>query len=153
MPAVSLKERLNTDLREALRGGEERRKSALRVALAALHNAEILAGHPLDDEGVIAVLAKEVKQRRESIEEFSKGARQDLVQREEAELAALMPYLPQQMDRDEIVGAARQAISEVGAAGPADKGKVMAVLMARLRGRADGRLVNEVVTELLSAAT
>ena len=108
---MALKERLNADLREALRRGDERRKSALRVALAALHNAEIEAGHPLDDEGVIAVLVKEVKQRRESIEEFQKGARQDLVEREQAELAALMPYLPQQMDRQEIVEAARQAIS------------------------------------------
>ena len=147
---MALKERLNADLREALRRGDERRKSALRVALAALHNAEIEAGHPLDDEGVIAVLVKEVKQRRESIEEFQKGARQDLVEREQAELAALMPYLPQQMDRQEIVEAARQAISELGAGGLADKGKVMSVLMARLRGRADGRQVNEVVSELLS---
>ncbi len=147
---MALKERLNADLREALRRGDERRKSALRVALAALHNAEIEAGHPLDDEGVIAVLVKEVKQRRESIEEFQKGARQDLVEREEAELAALMPYLPQQMTREQIVEAARQAISELGVGGPADKGKVMSVLMARLRGRADGRQVNEVVSELLS---
>lgn len=147
---MSLKERLNADLRDGLRSGDERRKSALRVALAALHNAEIEAGQPLDDDGVTAVLAKEVKQRRESIEEFRKGGRQDLVQREEAEMAALLPYLPQQMSRQEIVDAARQVIAEVGASGPRDKGKVMPVLMGRLRGRADGREVNEVATELLS---
>ena len=147
---MSLKEQLNADLRDALRASDERRKSALRVALAALHNAEIQAGHALDDEGVVAVLAKEVKQRRESIDEFRKGARQDLVDREEAELAALMPYLPQQMSRQEIIDAARQVISEVGASGPADKGKVMPVLIGRVRGRADGREVNEVVTKLLS---
>ena len=148
---VSIRQRLDADLREALRAGDERRKSALRVALASLHNAEIEAGHALDDDGAIAVLAKEVKQRRESIEEFRKGNRQDLVDREEAELASLMPYLPEQMSRQEIMNAARQVIGEVGAAGPGDKGKVMPVLMGRLRGRADGREVNEVVTELLSA--
>ncbi len=148
--AMSLKERLNADLREALRSGDERRKSALRMALAALHNAEIQAGRALDDEGVIAVLTKEVKQRRESIAEFRKGGRQDLVQREQSELAALMAYLPQQMSRQEIEEAARQVIAEVGASGPKDKGRVMSVVMGQLRGRADGREVNEVVTDLLS---
>lgn len=120
------------------------------MVLAALHNAEIEAGGDLDEEGVLRVLAKEAKQRRESIEEFRKGRREDLVAREGAQLAVIQQYLPQQMSRDEIVEAARAVIAEVGARGPGDKGKVMPVLVSQLRGRADGREINAVVTELLT---
>jgi uncharacterized protein YqeY len=149
---MSLKERFNSDLREALRSGDEHRKSALRMVLAALHNAEIEAKGELDEGAVLGVLAKEVKQRHESIEEFRKGGREDLVAREEAQLAFIQPYLPQQMTREEIIEAARSVIAEVGASGPADKGKVMPVLINKLRGRADGREINAVVTELLAGS-
>jgi uncharacterized protein YqeY len=147
---MALKDQLNSDLKEALRSGDETRKAALRMVLAALHNAEIAAGKEIDDSGVLGVLAKEVKQRRESIEEFRKGGREDLVAREEGQLAVILPYLPQQMTREEIVEAARAVIAEVGARGPGDKAKVMPVLVAQLRGRADGREINAVVTELLA---
>lgn len=147
---MSLKEKLQDDLRAALRSGEDQRKGTLRMVLAALHNAEIEAGGDLEESAVLAVLAKEAKQRRESIEEFRKGRREDLVAREEAELAIIQEYLPQQMTREEIVEAAGIAIAEVGASGPADKGKVMPLLVNRLRGRADGREINAVVTELLA---
>jgi uncharacterized protein YqeY len=147
---MTLKERLNEDLREALRSRDETRKGTIRMALAAVHNAEIAAGNQLDDAGVTAVLAREVKQRRESIEEFKKGNRQDLVDKEQAEIDVLMPYLPQQLSRDEIVEAARKVIAQVGATGPRDKGKVMPVIMAELRGKADGSEINAVVTELLA---
>jgi len=147
---MSLKERLNSDLREAMRSSDELRKSALRLALAALHNAEIEAGSELDESAVLGVLAKEAKQRRESIEEFRKGGREDLVAHEEAQLAVIEPYLPQQMTREEIVEAARAVIAGVGAKGAGDKGKVMPVLISQLRGRADGREINAVVTELLA---
>ena len=149
---MSLKERFNNDLREALRSGDEHRKSALRMVLAALHNAEIEARGELDESAVLGVLAKEVKQRRESIEEFRKGGREDLVAREEAQLATIQPYLPQQMTREEIIEAARNVIAEVGARDPSDKGKVMPVLINQLRGRADGREINAVVTELLAGS-
>ena len=149
---MSLKERLNDDLKDALRKGEEQRKAALRMALAALHNAEIEAGGELDEGAVLGVLAKEAKQRRESIEEFRKGRREDLVAREEAQLAFIDQYLPQQMTRDEIAEAARAVIAQVGASGPGDKGKVMPVLVNQLRGRADGREINAVVTELLAGS-
>jgi uncharacterized protein YqeY len=149
---MSLKERLNNDLKEALRRGEEQRKATLRMALAALHNAEIEAGGELAESAGLGVLAKEAKQRRESIEEFRKGHRDDLVAREEAELAVIEQYLPQQMTRDEIVAAARAVIAQVGAGGPGDKGKVMPVLVNQLRGRADGREINAVVTELLAGS-
>jgi len=148
---MSLKEQLNADLREAMRQRDDGRRDALRLALSALHNAEIAAGAELDDAGVQAVLAKEAKQRRESIEEFRKGGRQDLVGKEEAELAVLSGYLPQQAERSEIVEAAKHVMAEVGASGPKDIGKVMPVLMQQFRGRADGRDVNEVVRELLGS--
>jgi uncharacterized protein YqeY len=149
---MSLKEQLNSDLREALRSRDEQRKAALRMVLAALHNAEIEAKGELDDGAILGVLAKEVKQRRESIEEFRKGHREDLVAREEAQLAFIQPYLPQQMTREEILEAARKVIGELGARGPGDKGKVMPVLINQLRGRADGREVNAVVSELLAGS-
>ena len=147
---MALKEKLNNDLREALRARDENRKTTIRLALSAVHNAEIAAGSPLDDAGVTGVLAREAKQRRESIEEFRKGGRQDLVDKEQAELELLIAYLPQQLSRDEIVAEARKVIEQVGASGPRDKGKVMPVIMAQLRGKADGAEVNAVVTELLA---
>jgi uncharacterized protein YqeY len=149
---MSLKEQLSTDLKDALKAGDERRKGTLRFLMAAVHNAEIEAGHELDDGGVAGVIAKQVKQRRDSIEEFRKGGRDDLVASEEAEIAVLLPYLPQQMSRDEIVEAAKRVIAETGASAPGDKGKVMPVLIEQLRGRAEGRQINEVVTELLAGS-
>lgn len=149
---MSLKEQLGADMRDAMRQREERRRDTLRLALAAIHNAEIAAGEELNDAGTVAVLAKEAKLRRESIEEFRKGNRQDLVDKEEAELAVLSAYLPQQASRDEIVEAARKVVQETGASGPKDIGKVMPALMEQFRGRADGREVNEVVRELLGSS-
>ena len=148
---MPLKEQLSADLREAMRQRDDGRRDALRLALSALHNAEIAAGAELDEAGVQAVLAKEAKQRRESIEEFRKGGRQDLVGKEEAELAVLSGYLPQQAERAEIIEAAKGVMAELGASGPKDIGKVMPVLMQQFRGRADGRDVNEVVRELLGS--
>jgi uncharacterized protein YqeY len=148
---MSLKERLAADLKDAMRQHEQTRRDTLRMALAALHNAEIEARGELDEDAALAVLAKEAKTRRESIVEFQKGGRQDLVDKETAELEFISAYLPQQLSRDEIVEAARQVIQETGAAGPKDIGKVMPALMQRLQGRADGRLASEVVRELLTA--
>ena len=138
------------DLRQALKGGDTTRRSAIRMVIAGVKNAEIAKGAPLDDAGIIDVIAREVKQRRESIAEFSKGNRQDLVAKEEAELAILFEYLPKQMSREEIVEAARGVMEQVGARGPGDKGKVMSQLMPRLKGMADGREISDVVSELLA---
>ena len=147
---MPLKEQLAADLKDAMRQRDQLRRDVLRLTLAALHNAEIAVGGELDEAGILDVIAKEAKRRRESIEEFGKAGRQDLVEKEEAELAILSAYLPQQASRDEIVEAARQVIQETGASGPKDLGKVMPVLMQRFRGRADGREVNEIVRELLA---
>ncbi|MBI2908563.1 MAG: GatB/YqeY domain-containing protein [Chloroflexi bacterium] len=147
---MALQEKLATDLKEAMRKGDATRRSTIRLAMAAIHNAEIAQGRPLADGDVFGVLAKEVKQRRDSIVEFAKGNRQDLVAKEEAELNVLLEYLPQQMSREEVVLAARKVMGEVGARGPGDKGKVMKELMAQIKGRVDGQVVNTVVSELLS---
>jgi hypothetical protein len=146
---MALREQLTSDLRDAMRQGEQTRRDTLRLALAALHNAQIAAGHDLTDDDVLAVLAKEAKQRRESIAEFGKASRADLVEKEEAELAVLSLYLPAAVSRDEIVEAARNVVQDLGASGSKDIGKVMPVLMQQFRGRADGRDINEVVRELL----
>jgi uncharacterized protein YqeY len=148
---MSLKEQLSSDLKDAMRSGDDVRKSTLRMAMAAIGNAEVAgsARHDLTDAEVMQVLAKQVKQRRESIEEFGKAGRRDLADKESAELKVLEAYLPAQMSRDEIAAEARAVIEQTNAAGPADKGKVMKELVPRLAGRADGRQINEVVSSLL----
>jgi uncharacterized protein YqeY len=148
---MSLKDQLADDLKDAMRARDEIRKSAIRMAIAAIKNAEIAAGKAFQDADVLGVIAKQVKQRRESIEEFQKGGRQDLVDTEAAEMKVLEAYMPPAISRDEIVAEARKVIEEVGARGPSDKGKVMQALMPRLTGRAEGREINEVVTELLTS--
>ena len=148
-----LQEKLISDLKEAMRSGDKTRLSVIRMIRARLQNAEIAQQKKLDDPDILGLIAKEAKEHRESIEEFKKGNRNDLIDKEEAELSILLEYLPQQISRDEVVSAARQAIEEVGAQGPGDKGKVMQKLMPQLKGKAEGRDINEVVTELLSGST
>ncbi len=144
-----LKQRLTDNLKQALKEKDKVRRSVIRLVMAAIQNAEIARQAALDDADILGVITKEVRQRHESIEAFKQGNRPDLMAQEEAELAILQEYLPQQMTRDEIIAKARRVIEEVGAQGPSDKGKVMPKLIAQLRGRADGREINSVVTELL----
>lgn len=153
---MDLKQRLQDDLREALRAGDERRKSVIRMALATITNAEIEKGRQsgeteLDEDELAAVLQKQAKQRRETIEELEEVSRPHLLAEEKAELDILGEYLPEQLSRDEIVEEARQVIEEAGAAGMRDMGPVMSRLMSRLKGRADGSTVSSVVRELLSS--
>ena len=147
---TSLKQKLMDDLKQAMRGGDEVRRSVIRLVMAAIKNAEIARHGAVDDGDILGIIAKEARQRGESIEAFRQGNRHDLVAQEEAELGILQQYLPQQMTRDEVMEAARRVIEEVGASGLSDKGKVMPKLIAQLKGRADGREINAVVTELLS---
>ena len=147
---VGLRQKLLDDLKQAMKGGDKVRRSVIRLVIAAIRNAEIARQVALDDDtDILGIIAKEVRQRRESIEAFKQGNRHDLVAQEEAELTILNEYLPRQMTREEIIVAARQVIEEVGAQGPGDKGKVMPQLIPQLKGRADGREINAVVTELL----
>lgn len=133
-----------------MRAGDSQRRGTIRLLLSSIHNAEIAARKPLDAVDLLSVLTREAKQRRESIEEFRKANRPDLAEKEGDELAIIMAYLPAQMSRQEIVEFASQIILRLGAAGLADKGRVMPVIMAELRGRADGSEINSVVSELLS---
>ena len=148
---VPLKEKLNDDLRQAMKAGDTLKRSIIRLVLSAIQNAEIATQAALEDTDILGIIAKEAKRHEESIEAFKQGDRQDLVAKEEAELSVLQGYLPQQMSHDEIVEVARQVIEEVAAHGPGDKGKVMPKLIVQLKGRADGREINAVVTELLSS--
>jgi uncharacterized protein YqeY len=148
---TALKDRIQEDLHAAMRAGDETRKSTLRMLSAAVHNAEIDARRPLDEAGVLAVVQKQAKQRRESIVEFEKGKRADLAAKEQAELEVLQAYLPAEASRDEIERAAREVIAETGASGPRDIGRVMPVLVQKFAGRADGRAISEVVRALLGS--
>jgi len=147
---MSLKRQLQEDLKEALRARDERRKSVIRMALAAIVNAEVAHGGELDDAGVIATLQKEARQRCDAVAELQQANRPDLLAEEEAKLAILEGYLPRLLSREEITEEARQVIIEVGAIGMGQMGPVMRQLMSKLGGRADGRVVNQVVRELLS---
>ena len=146
-----LKLKLTDDLKQALKSGDKVRRSVIRLVMAAIKNTEIARGAALDDADVLGAIAKEAKRHQESIDAFKQGNRQDLVAQEEAELLILNEYLPQQITREEITAEARRIIEEVGAQGIRDKGKVMPKLIAQLKGKADGREINEVVTELLGS--
>ena len=152
---MGLREQLMADLKEAMREKDEARKRTIRSVIAALKQAETqldASGQrvSLDDAGILALIAKQAKERQESIDAFRSGGRDDLVAREEVDLAVLEAYLPRQLNQEEIEAEAREVIDEVGASGLQDIGKVMKPLMARLRGRADGSLANQVVRELLA---
>ena len=146
---MSLQEKLNTDLKAAMRARDELRLLVLRSVLSSMNYAEIAKQKKLDDGGVIEVIGKEIKQRRESIEAYDKGNRQDLSDKEKAELAILQEYMPAQMSREEITAIVEKVIAEVDAKGPGDKGRVMQKLMPQVKGKADGNEVNGIVTGLL----
>jgi len=146
---MSLQEKINTDLKAAMRARDELRMLVLRSLLSSMNYAEIARQKKLDDGGVIEVIGREIKQRRESIEAYEKGNRKDLADKEKAEMAVLQEYMPAQMGRDEIVSIVKAVIAEVGAKGPGDKGKVMQKLMPQVKGKADGSEVNNIVTDLL----
>jgi uncharacterized protein YqeY len=146
---AALAERLDSDLKDALRAGEKLRLGTIRRARAALKNAEIEARGDLSDEAATRVLRGLVKQHRESIEQFRAGGRADLVEQESREMAVLEGYLPAQMDRDAIAAIVADVIAAEGATGPADLGRVMKAAMPRMGGRADGKDVRAVAQHLL----
>lgn len=137
-------------MRDAMRARDERRTQTLRMAMAAAHNQKIARGRELTDEEVVDVLTKQVKQRRESIAIYRDAGREERAAAEEAEAAILTEFLPEQLSDDEVESMARAAIAEAGASTPAEMGRVMGVLSPRTKGRADGRLVSDVVRRLLA---
>jgi gatB/yqey domain protein len=146
---MSLMEKLTADMKEAMKQGEKERLSVIRLVRGAVRQAEIDGKKILSDDEVIGVITKEVKMRRDSIEEFERGKRADLVKKAEEEISLLMPYLPSQLSIDEVKKIVEEAVAEVGATTAKDMGKVMGALMPRVKGRADGKLVNEIVRSIL----
>jgi len=149
---MTLQSRLEAAARDAMRARDERRTTTLRMALAAAHNQRIARGRELTDEEVTEVIGREVKQRRESIEIYRGAGREDRAANEEAEVAILSEFLPEQLTDAEIEALARAAIGEAGASGPADIGKVMGRVAPATKGRADGRRVSDIVRRLLTDA-
>ena len=149
--AMSLQRRLEAAMRDAMRARDEQRTQTLRMAMAAAHNLKIERRRDLTDDEVVDVLTKQVKQRRESIEMYRAGGREDRAAAEEAEAVILAEFLPEQLGEAEVEALARAAIAETGASTPADLGRVMGRLAPQTRGRADGRLVSDVVRRLLGA--
>ncbi len=147
---MSLQQRIQTDIATAMRGGDALRRDVLRMASSAAHYAEKRNGRPLTDDELLAVLSREVKTRRESVEAFRGGGREDLATKEEAEIAILSEYLPEPLTDSEIGDLVRRAIEATGATSARDMGKVMGWLTPHTRGRADGRRVSELVGQSLA---
>lgn len=147
---MTILEKIRANLKEALLKQDNSRVVILRLLLSEIKNAEIAQRSSLSDDKVLEVISREVKRHKESIHAFKEGNRDDLVAQEEQELAHLFEYLPEQMGHDEIVKITKEVISQVGAKGANDKGKVMSQLMSKLKGKADGREISEIVNGLLA---
>jgi uncharacterized protein YqeY len=147
---MGLRDQIDADIKNALKSGAKDKVSALRMLSAALKNKQIDKKRPLTDEEVIETVRSLIKQRKDSIEQFTKGGRQDLVDKETAEVTFLEVYLPQQLTRQELEVMVREAIAQTGAQGARDMGKVMKALVPVVAGRADGKLLSELVKGSLS---
>jgi uncharacterized protein len=146
---TTTREQLQADIREAMKSGDDERRNTLRLMIAAIKQEEVDRQAELDEAGVQAVLAKQAKQRRESIADYEAAGRTEMAAQEKSELAIIAHYLPQMMSREEIEQLATAVIAEVGAVDSKSMGVVMGRLMPQVKGKADGRLVNEVVRDLL----
>jgi uncharacterized protein YqeY len=147
---VDLKSQLASELKDGLRSGDKLRVSVVRLLTAMIKNREVDKRGPLTDPEVLQVISTSCKQRQEAIEQFRQGGREDLASKEAAELAILQSYLPKPLTTDELQGLVREAIREAQATSVKEMGKVMALLMPRVTGRADGKVVNTMVRETLS---
>jgi uncharacterized protein len=147
---VSLTEQLQADMKTAMRDGDTHRRDTLRMVIAAAQNAAKEKRQPLSEEEALDVIGREVKKRRESIEAFRSADRDDLADKEQAEIDILAPYLPEQLGVDQLRALVREAIAASGASSPRDMGRVMSQLMPQVKGRADGKLVSGLVNEELA---
>ena len=146
-----LRETLDSDLKEAMRNKEALKRTVLRTMLSEIRNAEINSQTTLDDEGIISVLTKQVQQRKDSVEAYEAANRQDLVAKETEEINIISVYLPEQLPQEEIEQIIDSAIAQSGASSLDDMGKIMGLVMPQVRGRADGKIVNTIVTSKLRA--
>ncbi|MBU2563967.1 GatB/YqeY domain-containing protein [Patescibacteria group bacterium] len=146
---MMLKENITQDIKKAMQEKNALLLSVLRGVIAVVKNREIEKKKELDEDEIIQVISSEAKKRKDSIEQFEKGGRQDLVEKEKQELEILQKYLPEQMSEDDIKKEVELAIKESGAVNPSDTGKVMSILMPKLKGKVDGGLVSKIVGELL----
>lgn len=149
---MTLRERLTQDTTAAMRSGDVLRRDVLRMVQNTAYNLEKAKKTTLSDDELLAVLTREVKTRRESVEAFRKGGREDLAAKEEAEIAILTEYLPQPLTEDELKGLVAQGVAETGASSARDLGKVMGWLSPRIRGRADGKVASGLVAQALAGA-
>ena len=147
---MTLRERIQSDITAAMRSGEVLRRDTRRMAESAIYNAEKRDRRTYSDDEVAAVLGREVKTRRESVDAFRNGGREDLASKEEAEIAILAGFLPEQLSEAEISALVAEAVAATGAAGPRDMGKVMGWLSPKTKGRADGRLVSQAASRALA---
>ena len=143
------KDRLNVDLKDAMRNKDAIKRTVIRTLLSEIRNAEIAAQKDLQESDIEGVMSKQAQQRKDSIEAYDEAGRQDLVDKETAELNIISEYLPEQMTEVEIEGIIAETLNKVDATGPSDMGKVMGALMPLVKGRADGKVVNEMVTAKL----
>ncbi len=147
---MDIKTQLTNDLKAAMKSGDTTRKETVRLLRGAIKNAEINAGHPLSDDEALAVIAKQAKQRRDSIEQYKQANRQDLVAAEQAELEIIEAYLPAQLSDEEITARARAVIAELGVSDMKGMGQVMKQLSQELKGVADGKRISQIVRGLLN---
>ena len=148
---MSLRDRLDEELKAAMRSQDATRRDSLRMVLAAVQRAEKEGKHTLADDEMIGVLSRELKVRHESVDAFRGGGREDLAVKEEAAIKVISEFMPQPLSEAEVRALIDQAIAETGAASPRDMGKVMGWLSPKTRGRADGKVVSQIVTQLLAA--
>ena len=146
---MTLKNRLNDDLKDAMRKGEVTKRATIRLMLSALRNEEIAQQKELADDDILQVINKQAQQRRESIEAYKSAKRDDLVDKEQAELDIIALYLPELLSEIEVMQIIEETITELGASGPQDMGKVMGKIISQTRGRADGKEISSKVAELL----
>lgn len=146
---MSLTQRLEQDMKAAMKNKDKAKLGVIRMLRSAIKNMEIERGRPLEEDEVLDVLARELKQRKESLQEFEKAGRSELAEKVKAEIAVVETYLPAPVSQEELRELARQVIDEVGASTPADMGKVMKEIIPRVKGRADGKEVNRIVRQLL----
>lgn len=146
---MNLSERLNEDMKQAMKGQDKFKLSTIRMVRSAIKNLEIDLKRTLDDNEVLEILSREIKQRKDSLQEFDKAGRDDLAVPLKAEIEIISQYLPVQLTEEEIKVIVQQTIQETGASSKADMGKVMSALMPKVKGRADGKLVNQAVQQFL----